>query len=170
MRIDGRIDHTRANAIIAAAALVIVVIAFWVLRPPWPPLQVVRVVNPGPDSVLVDARWWGGATGVDGPIARMLPPDSATTIVRASGDSQICLRVVNPRSHRVSSGLIPDLTRDGDTLVVMAAQPLTEAPGPQFTDPCPAMLGENRFRLAMGRYFHPQDPERIRRERILRRD
>lgn len=137
-------------------------------RPP-EPITIV-VLNSSTDPVLVDARWWAGHLGVDGPIVRSLEPDSTAVVHRADARRKdICVRVIDPSSHRVSGQLVTDIVGAGDTIQIVVAGPFHDAPRYPAADSCPRSLQDDRVRVAIGRYFDPTEPDRIRRERLIRR-
>lgn len=153
-------------AIAAAAGLFWLVVILPRATPPEP--VAVRVVNTGPVPVLVDARWWGGNIGIDGPVAMWVGPESATVLTRADGRKDICVRVVDRGSGRIVAWLVPPAGRDADTLDVEVAGAGADGVASMHRA-CPSHLQEHRVRVAAGRYFDPGDPASIRRERMIRR-
>ena len=137
-------------------------------RVSWPEPVVVRVANETPRSVLVDARWWYGELGVEGPIVRDVPA-GGVTMLHARRVDGICVRVIH-RSHRHVAGVFLEAPLRGDTVRAAIRDRAGEGgpvlePGPA----CPPELLEHRVRLGSGRYFDPADPETVGRERVLRR-
>lgn len=131
--------------------------------------KAILVLNSGPEPVLIDARWWGGPTGLDGSIAALVEPESTAVMFRAGSRSDICVRVIEPRSGRVRAGLVTGDSQNGDTVQVTVGGTHGGSPHLQLTDPCPPRLENDRVRVALGRYFEPGAPDRIRRERVINR-
>lgn len=164
-------DVALAGSQLLLVAIVIAVFALLLILPrtELPDPVVVVAVNPGPDTVLVDARWWGGPVGIQGPIARRIGPESRTVLFRARVRADVCVRVIEPRSRRLAAGLVADTLQNGDTVEVVVAQPLSGEPRPGLVEACPQRLEGDRVRVATGRYFNPDEPDRMRRERFIRR-
>lgn len=164
-------DVALAGSQLLLVAIVIAVFALLLILPrtELPDPVVVVAVNPGPDTVLVDARWWGGPVGIQGPIARLIGPESRTVLFRARVRADVCVRVIEPRSRRLAAGLVADTLQNGDTVEVVVAEPLSGEPRPGLVEACPQRLEGDRVRVATGRYFNPDEPDRMRRERFIRR-
>jgi hypothetical protein len=127
----------------------------------------VSVVNETTRSVQVDARWWYGEFGVEGPIVRNVPP-GGVTMLHSRGVGGICVRMIH-RSHRlVGGGFVMAPTRGDTSRVAIRDGAGGGSPVLEPGRACPPELMEHRVRLGSGRYFDPADPGTIRRERILR--
>ena len=151
------------TAIMSLAAFALLLRSFQ-----WPAPIVLELRNEGPDSVLVDARWLDLSSGIDGPLVRVLPARQSTTLLRWRRDD-ICVRVIDPATGRVASGLLTlAAVDDGDTLRVSVRGSTGAPPLPQLPDSCPPDLADHRVRVAPGRYFDPGNPEQIRREPLIR--
>lgn len=131
----------------------------------WPAAPAVQIVNETVDSISVDVRWWGGAAGIDGPHLRNVRSGDSV-VLRAPLVDEVCLRVVRHASGTVLSGLVE--LRDGDTVRVTVRPASDGSPNPTVEGPCPSQLGDHRVRVAHGRYFRPGEPDRLRRERLIR--
>lgn len=140
------------------------------LLPPmeWPRQVAVLVNNESSTTVLVDARWWGGTIGIAGPLAVRLEPGSSAIVLAPAGHREACVRVIDPRTARVS-GVLVALGPSQDTVSVTVRKRPHEAPMATLTTVCAPTLQGDRVRVALGRYFDPDDPGRLRRERLIRR-
>lgn len=167
-----RMDTRSGRAIVRLGALgcgIAALVALLLLPPAPAGPVVISVHNAGPDPVLVDARWWAGPVGVDGPIVRRIQPRSSLDITRASRRGEICVRVIETRSRRVLAGKLPDAGALGDSARVVVRRGDDGAPRPDLAVPCSPHLERDRVLVALGRSFEPGRPDRIRRERLIKR-
>lgn len=150
-------------ALVAVAALVL---ATRGLPDPGP----IIVVNRGPGPLLVDVRSWGGASGVGGPVARPVEPESSAVLYRPVGNGKVCVRAFELATRQSVTAVLTagasSREGGGDTVYVNAE--ISEG-GPLLPEPCPQHLAGHRVRVAPGRYFDPAAPTEIRRERVIRR-
>jgi hypothetical protein len=153
----------------AVAALGLSLVALPLLRSAEPHRQVaVLVRNEASDTVLVDARWWAGPVGLAGPVAVRLRPRAETLILHPGYPREVCIRVIDPHTGRVGSGLVASDVAD-DTVRVVVHQSSLEPPVAVFAAPCPPWLGDDRVWIGLDRYLDLHDPQRIRRDRLIRR-
>jgi len=164
-----RLEPTRFRPFLLAAGIAGMAALLLLPKPDWPAPVVILVHNPGPDSVLVDTRWWGGPVGVDGPVARVVAAGSTLRVARGTPNTEICVRVIDTRSREVSARVLPEPANAGDSMFVSVIQQSHDAPRPDLTGPCSPRLETDRVLVDLGRFFDPREPDRIRRERIIRR-
>lgn len=131
------------------------------------------VVNQGPGPLLVDVRSWGGASGVGGPLARPVEPESSALLYRPVGNGNVCVRAFEPATRQSITAFLPaeagSREGGGDTVYVNAESSEHSQLRPLLPEPCPQHLAGDRVRVAPGRYFDPAAPTQIRRERLIRR-
>lgn len=169
-KVGSRRPAGRALLVLAAVAVAAFIVSSrWVPDP-----SAIVVMNEGDSAVLVDLRSWGGVSGVGGPLARVIEPESSAVLYRPVGKGEVCLRVFEPASRQIATGLLPAAAGSrggggGDTVYLIAQNRERQQLRPLLPDPCPRHLAAHRVRIAPGRYFDPGMPNEIRRERLIRR-
>lgn len=151
-------------AVMAALTARVATTGEWVQ---WPELSTLTVESALHDSILVDVRMRTRSGRVDGPIVQRLHPGSEVTF-SASPDDPVCIRLIEPEERRVVSFQLDGSEQARSTAIRLGPSTLQRAP-PGFVR-CDEDLAGHRVRLVPGRYFEPDRPETVRRERILARE
>lgn len=133
----------------------------------WPTLSTLTVESALDSAVLVDVRTRARAGQVDGPIAQLLVPGSSVTFT-ASPDQPICIRLISREDRRITAFQLEGNEQATATAVRLGRSTLQRTP-PGFVE-CDDALAQHRVRPTPGRYFDPDRPQTLRRERILTRD
>lgn len=116
------------------------------------------------DSVLVDVRWKERSGQIEGPIARALSPDARGDF-GIRNDRAFCIRVIHPVAGGVRAVRLQPTRGAIQSVIRLDAQILDRSPASSAR--CEPDLEQDRVRVAVGRYFEPDRPDRIRRERLL---
>lgn len=132
----------------------------------WPELSTLTVESALDSSVLVDVRMRARSGAVDGPITQRLDPGSELTFT-APPDRPVCVRLFVPHDRRFISFQVDGGRQASSTAVRLLPSTLQRTPS-GFAR-CDPELAQHRVRTTLGRYFHPDQPETLRRERILSR-
>lgn len=158
-------SSTATGWALVVLAVAIIVMALWADGDPFPEASRIHLESALEEPVLVDVRFVIRHGEVEGPIARTLEPDSNFGF-HVPGGREACLRIIDPGSGRVTALHLPGGAGTRMTLRLHRA-----ALESQVADSgrCTAELRGHRVRIAHGRYFDPERPDRIRRERLLRR-
>lgn len=147
------------------AALVIVVKS--TDRGSWPDSWTLVVESALEDSVLVDVRMSTPAGNVEGPVAQGLLPGTELNFP-VSSDRAVCLRIFVPPDNRMLPLRVEGSGSGARTSIRLRPSNLTgPAPAPIRCNP---ELAQHRVRPTLGRYFDPDRPHIVHRERILSSD
>ncbi|MQA90197.1 MAG: hypothetical protein GEU90_08180 [Gemmatimonas sp.] len=116
------------------------------------------------DSVMVDVRTRSRTGSISGPVAKPLRPGSRVEFL-VNPDRALCLRIVETAGPRITPLYLPATWSEGGPEVRIRESTLNGVESAQIR--CDPELEKHRVRVALGKYFEPDDPGRIRREPIL---
>lgn len=127
----------------------------------------VIVENEVLEPVLIDLRWRDRGIEIAGPIARRVAPGEAAEFGAPVGDS-VCLRVIAGDSGRTVTAMHLPVSESATRVRIrLDRQSLYQPTSAAIR--CEPALAAHKVRVAPGRYFELDRPDRIRRERILTR-